>query len=356
MNDNSKLTGSIDNIIFSQGEIIIHGWWLRENGPVLQNPVVMINGKKCPVSIERVSRNDLSKAFGDHALTSGFKIRLGAYKIYNRKGIDIAVYPDGFESQTLEIHRLCWLNKSNNPFEHPLNFYKTIQNPVTRIKDPQTVAYAAVLSIIHYRSNTVFQSVALCVLWWRIILDKIPFPKIERITSITNRVLRRLKANIKNDGPEFRWYVSLSNAFGFAMLELKRTPDALQIFSQIAEITDRIENTWIGVPNGITARFIIAYLKYLQGSVDIEAFNRVKDYLDIHLGHFNGVNYWAYDELLEVTRTAQQAVLITKIVSGKLNEVNPGADFEPTKISAQMLKRAFAEGVLPVISLRKEQA
>lgn len=346
-----KIQGSVDAVKYRAGNLILTGWCLVNGLSVSKYPVILVNKKPVTVlNFRRIERADLS-VVSTEAVTSGFVIECSNPLGLLEAPREVLFYPEGLEQNSLPIHPSSWVHPESKPFETRAWFLKFIQGPGTRVRDLETLCFLALKSLSAYRKNDELFAAALCVVFWRGAYDGVRLISFERMLRYFSYSLFKLRSKPLSHPGYTRWRVSLLNAVAFAVAYEKGIFEAEPYFQEVKNVTDQLEKTWLCVPNGVTARFVLACIQHMKKVQDDNEhlavlFEDVGSYLKIHLPDFSIVNYWCYDELLEVTRTAQQAFQVACNLRGKTTLINANSKFEIEKISAQLLLKAFKDGLI----------
>jgi len=354
-----KLMGSVDQTLLKGKQLWLSGWaTLDDKG--FQGPFHLeINGKPSAFEYRVKGRPDVAKAYGPAALESGFEIQASEkFSPFNFPR-DIKLIVDG---QPLMIHPKALAHNFKGVLSDQAQFWRHIQNPGSRIKDPDTLQFLATRSLASFRRQPAIQASALCVLVWQDLLKEGKERYSQNYPRFGAFLMRRLKD--QPDDLSRRWYVSLANALAFYCIKYGDDASAMSLFKAIIEKTADIKDTWLCVPNGVSARFMLGLMalrkKDLKASTQFmqQSFAFFAD----RTKFFKVDNTWSFDELLEVSRLAQQAFTVHELIEtkGQSGRLNPGADLDMSRISTQLIalfrNRKILEDlkVLPLLNEEKK--
>jgi len=150
--------------------------------------------------------------------------------------------------------------------------------------------------------------------------------------------------------------VSLANALAFLAIKSGDHEVSNDLFFEIVEITSSHGGTWLCVPNGITARFMLGYsalsVRDLTNASEwmYEAFKFFED----RILYFRVDNFWSFDEMLEVARLAQQAFLAHELIEQKGNspKVNANDDIDVSRITTQLIATFVQRKIIDPVKIR----
>jgi len=265
--------------------------------------------------------------------------------------------------QPILIHSKALSHNFQNILSEQSYFWRFIQNPGSRIKDLETLRFLATRAIATYRRKPAIQASALCVLIWQDLLKETKEIYLRKYLRFGVFLLGRLKD--QPDDLSRRWYVSLANALAFYCIKYDDDASAVLLFKAIVEKTTNINNTWLCVPNGVSARFMQGFMALRRKDLKTASLLMQDSFAFFadRTKFFKVDNTWSFDELLEVARLAQQAFTVHELIEtkGETARLNPGADLDMSRISTQLIalfiKRNILENlkVLPLIEEEKKR-
>jgi len=241
-----------------------------------------------------------------------------------------------------------WLARLDSIVSDWKAFAAHTQIPATRLKDPETLALLSKLGFARFRNDPQHQACALCILNWRAFdgVDVGATP--ERQLRIGERLLDRLDARALPGGRD--WYISLGHSLACLAAEIGRLDLAQRFFERVVARTDIPATRWVGAPNVVTARFMLGYLHLCAGrfAEAADCMDGLVDFFVKRVRLFSPVNKFVFDEIIEVSRTVQQAIIVRERIrpSGGF-VILPGEDLRIQNISVYGLRILIKRKRLP---------
>lgn len=350
----SKLSGSIDQIYFDAGQLVIEGWAILNGRPVLDGFIVEINQISSTFEKKTVPRRDIANFLGEDALNSGFIIRVKRYFSAFSYPSTIKVSILGSDDLALRINPNSIYHQFPDILTNVPSFWKHVQNPGSRVKHEGTLVFLARNAIAFYRRNPPVQAAALCVLVWRDLLSQSSILNFAKTKRFSDYLLNRIDK--ASDPSSVRWYVSLANAMAFLAIKANKPLIGSEFFKRIVTKTASMEGTWLCAPNGLSARFMLGYLAL--ASEDLIAAHRhmsqAVTFFESRCAHFEVHNFWSFDELLETTRLSQQALVVRELIEmkGDSPRLNFNADLDLSRITTQLIDSFLKRNILMPLKVR----
>ncbi|MGG5890604.1 hypothetical protein ACLF3G_26165 [Falsiroseomonas sp. HC035] len=325
-----------------------------DDQPVDMPLALLVNGRRLEAKQMVMPRRDLEPAFGECHVRLGFRLtavlRLSPFE-YPTEIIVRPEVPD--DLKPLPIHRDATIHSFTPAMTTVQGFWRHIQNPASRERHDGTLSFMALRALARFRRQRPLQAAALCVLIWRDLLSTEVVADAARIDRFGRYLLELLSS--AGDELSVRWYVSMANALAFLRYKRGDIAGACWYFERVVYRTEAFSCTWLCAPNGLSARFMLGYLALIQKDEAscLSHMNSVVAFYKERLAFAEVANTWSLDEVTEATRLTQQAFQIAEMLreGTKSPRLNAGSDFEPNRISTQLIALFFSRGLLPVIKL-----
>ncbi len=291
------------------------------------------------------ARSDLTRTYGEAAAQAGISLTLDIDVIPPPLRPNFTVYAFDGEATATALPFAKEHDQLSSLHIATINdFIRLIQSPSTRLRDPQTLAYAALHCMRRLPRDFAIKAAALCVIGYRLLNHEINDTALSAIFTSESHALLAERPNIPR-GLFLRWHTSVRLIAGYLAFQAGHEAEALEHFAVVPTFVTDLTEWPQALTNILLGLFITGYLRYRAGQVDAATkdWSRAEAIFRFGTSISEFQNFYAYGEVGNALRVVQECYVATQVVRGGGPITNPSLAPTGMDIDLRRLPSPFAK-------------
>ena len=313
--------GAVDGGAVTREGVTLNGWALSRAGAGEAAPpsafIVTVDGAVCLTMSPNIDRGDLLEHFGPPVRRCGFSATVPVAAVPHPFVADVGVYAVNGDGQATALPHF----RPDRLVDIPVirtgeDFMRLVQTPSTRLKNSQTLLYAAVHALPRFRADFAVRSAALCVIGYRLLMRETEDPSIASLFWDESRRVLAEGSDVPR-GLHFRWHTSLRLVCGYLLYRDGAVEAAIGQFGAIRSLAHLLGEWPTALTNVLLGIFLTGYLLHEAGDARRagEAWALAPDLLRTGAATSVFANVYAYGELENAVRVARECHVGTLIAA-----------------------------------------
>lgn len=304
------------------------GGWAAVRGSFKAPSAIVVSASNRSLQRLKPDNKRLDLPFADSNAMYGFNTKIDIEEIPAPLDISVDIFAIDEEAGiATKLTKILPNYKIDLPIRTAEDFRRLIQQPSTRITDPDTLAYAALHAAERFSANSnlhvniydsyVSRSSAACVLGYRLLETEQPNAELLSRFEQLARELAEDTPSIQR-GVYLRWNISLRLISAYWAIRKKDFELANTHLREIYLFASELDQWPSAVSNILIAIFLLGFLAFHSGDKDtaIEWWSQAESVQKNGMSVALLTNFYAYEELRNAITIAQECFVGCLIAKG----------------------------------------